>query len=92
MILETYQHSDDARNDFLDVVKGNNVFSPIHHKTIYINNFAVEITSGEFMGDTLYGVTVVNTLTKSQEYDLSGCCHSEKEIKAKITVLKRVGA
>ena len=92
MLLSTYAHSDSARKDFKSVVKGDNVFSPKHHKTIYINNFAVEITSGKFMGSTLYGVTVVNTLTKEQEYDLSGCCHSEKEIKAKITVLKRVGA
>lgn len=90
MILETYAHSEDARHDFLDVISGPNHMTPEHIKTIYINNFAVEITKGKWINNTIYGFTVVNTITNKVEDDLSSACWSEKEIKDRITVLKRV--
>lgn len=81
MILSTYAHSNKASEDFCSVVKGQNFMTGRHIKTIYINDFAVEITEGEdFSHNKIYGVTVVDTKDNKHRTKLGKCCYSIAEV------------
>ena len=65
---------------FREVVPNSNVITP--HLVGYYNNgqYDMELTKGEGMSGTdVFGVTVVNTVTKEHEHDISKMFHSRKE-------------
>jgi len=82
-ILNTYDHSHKARADFKKAFKiwSDNPFTPDHIKTFYINDYAVELTTGEgSSGNTVYGVTVVDTFKNENIVELGKCLHSLKQV------------
>lgn len=66
--------------------KGSNFMSPEVAGFFNIGRYQVELSLGEFMGSQLFGGTVVQGHTN--EYDLSGCCHSLEEVAARLEALK----
>jgi hypothetical protein len=49
-------------------------------------NYIYELSQGEFMGDKIYGVTV---LTKDgQKTKLNKCCHSQREVSEHLASLE----
>ena len=89
-LLPTYGHSTAAESEFRRVIKGDNFMTRNHIKTIYINDFAVEITTGEGFGhQNIYGVTVVDTIENKHRIDLGKCLHSEKEVENYIKELSK---
>jgi len=74
--LETPQRSNG--NIFRQYVKGNNFMTPYLVGYYAITNGEAEVTKGDFLGNTIYGVTVVQNNHKDD--DLSKCCHSMDEV------------
>lgn len=60
--------------EFRKIVKGENFITPeiIGFRTLG-SSLIVEISKGKFLGDTVYGATIVNTDTKEQCYDIGFC-------------------
>jgi hypothetical protein len=78
---EQDQHQ--RRRDFSRIVKGRNFMTPalvgffrLKAKPYVI----VEVSMGEFVGDDLIGVTVVDCAQRVNEHDLSRCVHSADEL------------
>ncbi len=75
--------SSNAKVEFQRIVKGKNFMTPTLVGFYYQGEYAVEISKGRgFYDDTIYGVTVVNTLTKEKEDELSHMFYSLAEAKA----------
>ena len=59
-------HNNNAKKDFYKIIKGINVMSDYIIGYYYSKNkkYAIELSSGEFMGSKIYGVTVADLETK----------------------------
>lgn len=82
--LETVQKTNG--NLFRQYVKGDNFMTPDLIGYYRIKNGEAEVTKGSFIGNTIYGVTVVQNNRKDD--DLSKCCHSMDEVMEYITSLQ----
>ena len=75
-------------NEFRQVVGGRNFMTPKLSGYFQSGDYQCEISRGSGIdGQTIYGVTVVNTDTMQHDHDLSKLCHSLYEAKAYIKKL-----
>ncbi len=61
------------KEEFKAILKGGNFVTPHAIEFIKDGDYISEVATGEFMGDKIYGVTVLNTVTKSIDHNLSKC-------------------
>lgn len=87
-VLPERPHSWAACETFCKTVKGENIITRDHLKTIYVNDFTVEISTGlgPMFGNRLYGITVVDS--GKHRHDLSRCVGSTDELRAYIKNLE----
>lgn len=72
-------------NKFRSIVKGKNIVTPDILGFYRKGEYDIELSSGSLfsgthkgVNDLLYGVTVVNTITKNHEHELSKCFDNKK--------------
>jgi hypothetical protein len=87
------RHEDQAQRvrDFGKVVKGNNFMTPRRLGLYRLKSkpyVIVEITTGEFLGKDLIGVTVADCATGENCFDENACLHSVDELPAIIAKLE----
>lgn len=75
--MKTLNNSMEAGKLFNSIVKGKNFMTPHVLGYYQINNGAAELTTGDFMGNDMFGVTIVKD--GEHQYDLSKCFDNKEE-------------
>lgn len=76
--------------EFRSVVKGQNFITPVVNGYYISGNYICELSHGNFLGDVLYGVTVVNGVTMQPDHDKSTSFNSRVEATDYIESLGRL--
>jgi hypothetical protein len=74
---------------FEEVVKGKNFMTPDVVRFGQQGDYVYELSKGEFLGDEIYGVTVVDLRTKSKRDDLSSSFQSYEQANDYINDLEK---
>jgi len=77
-----------AKEIFQSVTPSKNVMTPHIMGFLRRGDYVIELSRGKgIFTPFMYGVTVVNLLTKKQGYDLSACFDTEQEARDYINTL-----
>jgi hypothetical protein len=87
------RHEDQLQRvrDFEKVVKGRNFITERRAGMYRLKAkpyVILEVSLGEFMGDDLIGLTLVDSSQRSSPDDLNGCVHSLDELQARVRELE----